>query len=84
MKDKLIQEYINRMTIKDVENFAINNGISLKSDELKLIYDYIIKDYRTIMYGNPRPILDSLKQKLDNTSYQKIEQLYINFKNRYL
>ncbi len=84
MKERLISEYINRMTLDDVNNFAIKNGIILKEDEVRLIYNHIKSDWRTIVFGNPRGILDDLKNKLDNTSYQKIETLYIYFKNRYL
>ena len=84
MKERLISEYINRMTLDDVNNFAIKNGIILKEDEVKLIYNHIKSNWRTIVFGNPRGILDDLKNKLDNTSYQKIETLYIYFKNRYL
>ena len=84
MKEKLISEYINRMTLDDVNNFAIKNGIVLKEDEIKLIYNHIKSNWRTIVFGNPRGILDDLKSKLDSTSYQKIETLYVYFKNRYL
>ncbi len=84
MKERLISEYINRMTLDDVNNFAVKNGIILKDEEVKLIYNYIKSDWRTIVFGNPRGILDDLKEKLDNTSYRKIETLYIYFKNRYL
>ena len=41
MKEKLINEYVNRMTIADVNNFAIKNGIILKEDEVNLIYNHI-------------------------------------------
>ena len=84
MKNVLIQEYIGRMTLTDVNNFALNNGIVLKEDELSLVYNHIIKNWRTVIYGNPRPILDDLKKNLDNVTYQKIETLYTQFKNRYL
>ena len=84
MKEKLISEYVNRMTIDDVNNFALKNGIILKDDEIKLIYDHIKKNWRTIVFGNPRGILDELKSKLDSNSYQKIEALYVYFKNLYL
>ena len=84
MKEKLINEYINRMTIQDVNNFALQNGINLKENELTLIYNHIKTSWRTIVFGNPRNILDDLKSKIDNTSYQKIESLYVYFKNRYL
>lgn len=84
MKEKLINEYVNRMTLEDVNNFALKNGIILKDKEVKVIYDHIKNNWRTIVFGNPRGILDDLKEKLDSTSYQKIESLYIYFKNRYL
>lgn len=84
MKEKLISEYVSRMTLDDVNNFALKNGIILKDDEVKLIFNHIKNNWRTIVFGNPRWILDELKSKLDNTSYQKIESLYIYFKNRYL
>ncbi len=84
MKEKLISEYVKRMTIDDVNNFALKNGIILKDDEIKLIYDHIKTNWHTIVFGNPRGILDDLKSKLDNNSYQKIEALYVYFKNRYL
>lgn len=84
MKEKLISEYVNKMTLDDVNNFALKNGIILKDTEVKLIYDHIKNNWRTIVFGNPRGILDDLKEKLDSTSYQKIESLYVYFKNLYL
>ena len=83
MKEKLINEYVNRMTIDDVNKFAIKNGIELKNDELNIIYNYIKTDWRTIVFGNPRNILDDLKERLDDKAYAKIENLYIFFKDRY-
>ena len=84
MKERLISEYVNRMTLEDVNNFALKNGINLKDNEINLIYDHIKNNWHTIVFGNPRGILDDLKEKLDSTSYQKVESLYIYFKNRYL
>lgn len=84
MKERLINEYVSRMTLDDVNSFALKNGIILKDSEIKLIYDHIKNNWRTIVFGNPRGILDDLKEKLDSTSYQKVESLYIYFKNRYL
>lgn len=84
MKERLISEYVNRMTMQDVNSFALQNGINLKEDELNLIFNHIKNSWHTIVFGNPRGILDDLKNKLDNNSYQKIESLYVYFKNRYL
>lgn len=83
MQEFLIKNYISRLTLKDIDEFAKKHGIELNEQELKLIEQHIRKDWRTIIYGNPRPILDNLKNKLKNNEYQKIENLYIEFKNKY-
>lgn len=83
MKEKLINEYINRLTIDDISAFATKNGVSLNEEELNIIYNHAKNNWRTIVFGNPREILDDLKNKINPFSYQKIESLYVYFKNKY-
>lgn len=83
MIEKLIVQYVDRLTSADIDDFARKNGIILDNDELDLIYYHIKHNWRTIVYGNPKPILEDLKTKVNNTSYQKIENLYVDFKNKY-
>ena len=83
MKDKLIVEYINKMTLKDIDEFAKKNGIVLKANELDLVLKTIKKNWRTILYGNPIPILKETKEKMSPINYKKVEELYIHFKNMY-
>ena len=83
MNEFLIKSYISRLTLDDIDKFAKKHGIDLNEEELKLIEQHIRKDWHTIIYGNPRPILDNLKTKIKNNEYQKIENLYIEFKNKY-
>lgn len=84
MKERLIEQYVNRMTIDDVNNFALKNGINLSNEEINLIYNKIVNNWKTIVFGNPRRLLDELKNQLNEENYQKIENLYVFFKNRYL
>jgi hypothetical protein len=83
MNEFLIKSYISRLTLDDIDKFAKKHGIDLNEEELKLIEQHIRKDWHTIIYGNPRSILDNLKTKLKNNEYQKIENLYVEFKNKY-
>lgn len=83
MNEFLIKNYISRLTLEDIDTFSKKQGIELNEQELKIIEQYIKKDWHTIIYGNPRPILDNLKNKLNNLQYKKIENLYIEFKNKY-
>lgn len=83
MKDALISSYINRLNYHDIDDFARKHGITLKNDEVEIIYNHIKRDWRTIVYGNPRGILDDIKGKFDSLTYNKVEQLYYHFKNKY-
>ena len=83
MHDFLIKSYVSRLTNSDIDGFAKKNGIELTENELDLIHNYIVKDWRTIIYGNPRPILDELRSRLNIIQYRKIENLYLEFKDKY-
>ncbi len=83
MNEFLIRSYISKLSINEIDDFSKKQGLALNHDELDLIYNYIKNDWHTIIYGNPRFILDDLKSKLDSFSYQKIEKLYVEFKNKY-
>lgn len=83
MIEKLIREYVDRMTLQDVESFAIANGVVLNEDEKNLIYNEIKMHWHTIVYGNPRGILDNLKSQLEPLTYQKIENLYVYFRQKF-
>lgn len=80
---KLIQEYVSRLTLYDVESFAIKNGVSLNKSELNLVYKQIKENWYTIVYGNARGVLDEIKDNVSLATYQKIENLYIFFKDKF-
>ena len=78
----LISEYINRLKKEDINKFALKQGIILDEKELDIIYDYVKKDYKTFIYGNPRAVLDEVKEKVRPLTYNKIENLYQQFKDK--
>ncbi len=83
MMDYLIQNYVEKMTIKEINEFALQNGVSLSEKEASLILFYIQKDWRTIIHGNPRKIFDELEKELEPFTYQKMISLYYYFKEKY-
>ncbi|MNE81191.1 hypothetical protein D3C80_1778210 [compost metagenome] len=83
MRERLIGEFINRMTYQDIDTFATKHGIVLNEDEIALIYRSVKENWRTILYGNPRPILDSLQTQIDPLTFQKLESLFVYFKSKY-
>ena len=78
----LIEEYVNRMKKEDVNKFALKQGIILDDKELDIIFTYIKDNYKTIIYGNPKDILLEIKEKVSDITYNKIENLYIKFKDK--
>ncbi len=80
MNNFLISEYVKRITKDDINKFSLKQGVNLTKDELDIIYNYVKKDYKTVIYGNPRVILDELKTKVRTLTYNKIESLYEQFK----
>ena len=78
----LVSEYVKRLTKDDIVKFANNQGVVLESDELDIIYDYVKNKYKTVLYGNARSVLDELKEKVRPMTYQKIETLYLQFKDK--
>ncbi|NLL44594.1 MAG: DUF2624 family protein [Mollicutes bacterium] len=82
MNELLIKQYINRLTHQDIDAFAKQYGLVLKENEIEIIYDCIKNNWRTILYGNPRNVLNELKQELEPITYNKLEQLYIYFKEK--
>ena len=41
MYELVIREYVKKMTLDDINNFAYKNGILLPKGEDKIIYDFI-------------------------------------------
>ena len=77
-----IEDYVKRLNIGDVEKFALKQGIILDKDELTIVYDYIRREYKTFIYGNPRDILMDIKGRVKPLTYTKIENLYMKFKDK--
>ena len=82
MIEKFIINYIERIKKEDIIDFGLKYNINLNNTETDFIYENIKKNWRELVYGNPTPIFHELK-KISPSSYQKIEELYIEFKNKY-
>ena len=82
MYDFLIKKYVDNLTKEDILSFSKKEGITLKENELDIIYECIKNDWRTFYYGNPREKLNELKSLLSDEAYKKIEKLYIEAKEK--
>jgi len=79
----LIKKYINILKKEDIINYAKKQGIYLNNAELDTIYKAIKTRWEEI-YVNGLKVIEEYKNKLNNTTYLKLIELYKEVKNKYL
>ena len=83
MRDYLISEYIKKLTIDDIKNYAkLKNIIITESDAITL-YDYAKKYYQELINGN-ESIIKELKEKLSPNTFKVAYKLYLEYKIKYI
>ena len=83
MKEKLIQRYVDMLTKEDIVKFASAQNETLTSNEVNFLYDVIKKEWKMIVFGDYRIILNQYKNNLPVDKWNKIENLIIEYKEKY-
>ncbi len=79
---KLIINYIEQsLTIEDIFNYAGKNKILLSKDDALTIYNFIKKNYNSILNGDESSFKE-LKLNVDSLLYQKLIELYSYYKHK--
>ncbi len=79
----LIKAYMGRMTINDVNNFAISKNIHLSPEELTFVYDFVSKNWEQVI-RNPKLLnLDRYKDRFSPENFEKIKKLFLEYSARY-
>ncbi|MBQ4584126.1 MAG: hypothetical protein IJA94_04495 [Bacilli bacterium] len=79
----LIEKYMNKMTVNDVNNFAISKGVNLSNEELQFTYEFIKKNYKTIL-GNPSLLnLNLYKNKFSPDNFEKVKKILNEYYTKY-
>lgn len=82
MKKFIIKKYIDKLSIQNINNFALNNNIVLSEKELEYMYNLIKNNWEQIL-NNDDSILLKLNGNVNNESIKKIEKLYYEYKKKY-
>lgn len=69
------------MQVQDIILFAKKNNFSLTKHESIIIYNFIKRNYISILDGDEDKILE-LKYQLRKDLYQEIEKLYQKYKSK--
>lgn len=79
----LIKKYIDKLTINDVNNFALKNDIILNDQELSLIYNIIKNDYNKLLSKDYDKVFNKLKDNVSYSNYEKIVSLFKKYEKEY-
>ena len=71
----LIERYINNLTINDVNNLAITKGIALSPDELEFTYNFVKKNWQSILANHGLFDIDKYRNYYSEENFSKIKQL---------
>ncbi len=82
MYEAFIREYLKRLSLKDINDFANKNNMHLKQNEDKIIYDFIMKNWKEVYKGDAIKVLNSLKKDVSEDTFNNIMTLYEQFKNK--
>ncbi len=79
----LIHNYIQKLSIDDLNKFAINNNIILSENELNFIYSFIKKNHEYLL-NNPNDFnIEKYKDKLSEENFIKIDLLINKYRKKY-
>jgi len=80
MMNLLIEKYVKKMTIDDIKSFLNKNDLKLDDNNINFFYDLIKTNWQDIL-KYPDDYLKIIQKKVNYDDYQKIYNLYLNYKN---
>ncbi len=84
MQEYLIGEYIKKMTVKDIIQYAQKNNVLIDECDATILLIYAKKYYKEFISGNPTEIIRELKNKLSVNTFKEAYKMYIEAKMKYL
>ena len=83
MNNILLDKYIDKLTLKHINNYAQNQNITLINNEDEIIYDFIKNNYKKLYEeAYSEDIIKELKCKLSLNNYEKVNYLYKEAKEK--
>ncbi len=79
----IINNFMNKLKLEDISNFATNKGITLSENELVFTYEFIKKNWESIL-GNPKLFnIDRYKSNYTPDNFIKIKKIYKEYLQKY-
>lgn len=78
----LIKNYVDKLTIDKLKEFALKNDIYLSENEFEYLLDLIKNNFDDILVQENK-YLDLVKENVNPEAFVKIKELFLYYKNRY-
>ena len=79
----LIGLYINKITLNNINDFALKNNINLKKKELNILFDVVKNRYKEVLYGDDSLVKSYLRDNLSAENYDKVIKIYDDYRIKY-
>ena len=79
----MIKKFMNNMTIDDVNNFAISKDVHLEENELIFTYEFIKKNWESILENPQLFNIDRYKNNFKEETFSKVKKLYNEYFQQY-
>lgn len=71
----LLERYINKLSIEDINNFLIKKDIYLNNEELEFTYKFVKKNWNQILSDPNTFNINNYKDKYSIENFKKINNL---------
>lgn len=83
MKDYLIIEYIKKLSVEDIKNYAKIKNINISDSDAIILYTYIKNHYQELL-NNDSKIIKEIKDQINPNTFKEVYKLYLEYKIKYL
>ena len=79
----IVKRYMTNLTKEQLNNFALQNEVTLSPEELDFTYEFVKKNWE-IIFRNPNLLkLDRFKNRFSEENYLKIKKLIQFYYQKY-
>lgn len=78
----LIKNYVDKLTIDNLREFAIKNDINLNQNELEYLLNLVQNNFEDILINEDK-YLNLVQNNINSEAFIKVKELFLYYKNRY-
>lgn len=78
----LIKNYVDKLTIDNLKEFALKNDINLSNSEFEYLLNLVKNNFDDILL-NENKYLKEVENNINSQAFIKVKELFLYYKNRY-